>query len=58
MQLAHTDLPRGKVYWFDETCPEIKHGPFLNESDAHDDIIEFNVARAERIIASLASATK
>jgi hypothetical protein len=51
MQLVQTNFLSGEAYWFDEACPEIKHGPFLNEHDAHDDIIEFNVAKGKRVIA-------
>jgi hypothetical protein len=51
MQLVHTNFLDGKVYWFDDTCPEVKHGPFLSESDAHDDIVEFNVAMDKRVTA-------
>jgi hypothetical protein len=49
MQLVHTDFLSGKVYWFDDSCPEIKHGPFLNEHDAHDDIVEFNTAIIDKM---------
>lgn len=51
MQRVYTDLMTGKVFWEDTSCPEVKHGPFLNRHDAHDDIVEFNVARADRMIA-------
>lgn len=51
MQVVHTNFLDGKVYWYDEACPQVKHGPFLNESDAHDDIVEFNDARGKRVVA-------
>lgn len=50
MQHVQTNFISGEVFWFDDACPEVKHGPFLNEADGHDDIVEFNVALDKRVL--------
>lgn len=51
MQQVFTDITTGKAFWYDEALPQVLHGPFLNESDAHDDIVEFNVAIIDKMTA-------